>query len=105
MIHFQRAFAIISLLQATFVKASFYAVRQVSTFSSRPLFKGGKPQSVYFKCNTAIFAEAPLETKEGDPSEVIAKRIIVTGDVQGGYYRACVKNEVRQDHNATSAVV
>lgn len=28
-------------------------------------------------------------------SEIVARRIIVNGDVQGGYYRACVKNEVR----------
>lgn len=30
-----------------------------------------------------------------DPSEIIARRIVVTGDVDGGYYRSCVKNEVR----------
>ena len=29
-----------------------------------------------------------------DPNELIAKRIIVKGDVQGGYYRSCVLNEV-----------
>ena len=29
-----------------------------------------------------------------DPGEIIAKRIVVTGDVDGGYYRSCVKNEV-----------
>ncbi|KAL3827617.1 hypothetical protein ACHAXA_000490 [Cyclostephanos tholiformis] len=28
-----------------------------------------------------------------DPSEIIARRIVVTGDVNGGYYRSCVKNE------------
>lgn len=30
---------------------------------------------------------------EGDPNELIARRIVVTGDVNGGYYRSCVKNE------------
>lgn len=30
-----------------------------------------------------------------DADEVIARRIVVTGDVQGGYYRSCVRNEVR----------
>ncbi len=30
----------------------------------------------------------------GDPSEIIARKITVCGDVDGGYYRACVKNEV-----------
>jgi hypothetical protein len=29
-----------------------------------------------------------------DVKEVIARRLIVTGNVQGGYYRSCVKNEV-----------
>ena len=29
-----------------------------------------------------------------DPNEIIARRIIVKGDVQGGYYRSCVNNEV-----------
>lgn len=30
-----------------------------------------------------------------DQNEIIAKRIIVKGNVQGGYYRSCVLNEVR----------
>lgn len=30
-----------------------------------------------------------------DQNELIAKRIIVEGNVQGGYYRSCVLNEVR----------
>ena len=29
----------------------------------------------------------------GDPSDIIAKKITVTGDVDGGYFRSCVKNE------------
>ena len=29
-----------------------------------------------------------------DPDEIVARRIIVKGDVQGGYYRSCVLNEV-----------
>jgi hypothetical protein len=33
--------------------------------------------------------------KNEDSSEIIAKRIVVSGDVQGGYYRSCVRNEVR----------
>lgn len=99
MIHFQRAFGIISLLQATFVAASFFVVRQESSFSSRALIDLGNPHSGHFKRNSPIFAEDPLGTKEGDPSEVIAKRIVVTGDVQGGYYRACVKNEVRGENS------
>ena len=34
------------------------------------------------------------EASSVDPNEVVARRIIVTGDVQGGYYRSCVQNEV-----------
>lgn len=32
---------------------------------------------------------------DGSSSEIVARRIIVKGDVQGGYYRSCVLNEVR----------
>uniref|UniRef100_A0A7S2HY23 Acylphosphatase-like domain-containing protein n=1 Tax=Helicotheca tamesis TaxID=374047 RepID=A0A7S2HY23_9STRA len=28
-----------------------------------------------------------------DPNEIVGRRIVVTGDVQGGYYRSCVANE------------
>ena len=34
------------------------------------------------------------EASSVDPNEVVARRIIVSGDVQGGYYRSCVQNEV-----------
>lgn len=30
-----------------------------------------------------------------DSGEIVARRIVVKGDVQGGYYRSCVLNEVR----------
>ena len=32
--------------------------------------------------------------EEEDEDELIARRIVVEGDVQGGYYRSCVLNEV-----------
>jgi hypothetical protein len=35
------------------------------------------------------------DTSDSEASETIARRIVVQGDVQGGYYRACVVNEVR----------
>ena len=35
-----------------------------------------------------------LSAADGDDSDTVARRIIVKGDVQGGYYRACVINEV-----------
>jgi hypothetical protein len=38
------------------------------------------------------------DTTSDDPSDIVAKRIIVSGSsVQGGYYRACVLNEVCSD--------
>ena len=33
--------------------------------------------------------------EHGDSAEIVARRIVVKGDVQGGYYRSCVLNEVR----------
>lgn len=38
---------------------------------------------------------AANDPKSADADELIARRIVVTGDVQGGYYRSCVRNEVR----------
>jgi hypothetical protein len=35
------------------------------------------------------------EDNKGPDDDYVAKRIIVKGDVQGGYYRSCVLNEVR----------
>ena len=34
--------------------------------------------------------------EEQKPSDMVAKRIILVGDVDGGYYRSCVLNEVRR---------
>mmetsp|Transcript_34316 Transcript_34316/g.73141 ORF Transcript_34316/g.73141 Transcript_34316/m.73141 type:complete len:180 (+) Transcript_34316:103-642(+) len=45
---------------------------------------------------TALHAEGGDDSSAAaaaDPNEVIARRIVVTGDVDGGYYRSCVKNE------------
>ena len=36
-----------------------------------------------------------LASEHADDNEIVAKRIFVKGDVQGGYYRSCVLNEVR----------
>lgn len=45
----------------------------------------------------ATFDTTPLfmsDDANADDNELVARRIIVTGDVQGGYYRSCVLNEV-----------
>jgi len=41
---------------------------------------------------TALHAEGGGDAS-ADPGEVIARRLVVLGDVNGGYYRSCVKNE------------
>mmetsp|Transcript_2141 Transcript_2141/g.5036 ORF Transcript_2141/g.5036 Transcript_2141/m.5036 type:complete len:155 (+) Transcript_2141:157-621(+) len=40
---------------------------------------------------TTKFATA--DDNAPDPDDIIARRVVVTGDVDGGYYRSCVKNE------------
>lgn len=51
---------------------------------------------------TTIVASATVTTttrlsaapaSDGDEDELVAKRLVVSGDVQGGYVRACVVNE------------
>ena len=43
-----------------------------------------------YSTTTSLYA-----TSDGgaDQAELIARRIVVVGDVNGGYYRSCVKNE------------
>eukprot|EP00536_Pseudo-nitzschia_multiseries_P015599 jgi/Psemu1/218564/e_gw1.917.39.1 len=41
----------------------------------------------------AVAAASESDTSAKDPNEIVARRIIVEGDVQGGYYRSCVRNE------------
>jgi len=45
-------------------------------------------------CSRSLTVVYAAETGELDPSEVVARRITVKGNV-GGYYRQCVVNEVR----------
>eukprot|EP00986_Skeletonema_menzelii_P014835 scaffold10375_cov123-Skeletonema_menzelii.AAC.7 len=42
---------------------------------------------------TTRHAASSSSSAGGDPNEIIARKIIVCGDVDGGYYRSCVKNE------------
>ena len=48
------------------------------------------------KSTSSRMASIHAESVNGaeDPDEIVARRIIVKGDVQGGYYRSCVLNEV-----------
>ena len=46
--------------------------------------------------STSTTNESNSITDTSDNTDIIAKRIIVSGPaVQGGYYRSCVRNEVR----------
>mmetsp|Transcript_26438 Transcript_26438/g.37277 ORF Transcript_26438/g.37277 Transcript_26438/m.37277 type:complete len:143 (+) Transcript_26438:160-588(+) len=47
------------------------------------------PLTSKIAANTKLYASDDVADKD----EIVARRIIVTGDVQGGYYRACVNNE------------
>ncbi|KAG7353709.1 acylphosphatase [Nitzschia inconspicua] len=39
-----------------------------------------------------------------DPNEIVARRIVVEGDVQGGYYRSCVLNEAGRFRRLTGTM-
>ena len=51
--------------------------------------------SMMMMTTTTRHAASSSSSAGGDPNEIIARKIIVCGDVDGGYYRSCVKNEVR----------
>jgi hypothetical protein len=51
--------------------------------------------------STTTPPEGNSSIRGNDPNEIIARRIIVKGNVQGGYYRACVLNEVSVLSNGT----
>ena len=40
-----------------------------------------------------VLGMAADDSTGGDPNEIVGKRIIVTGDVNGGYLRTCISNE------------
>lgn len=63
-------------VQSPATTASRIKIRRSSTAHRRPTLLG-----------------ATTTDGEKDPNEIIATRIVVTGDVNGGYYRSCVKNE------------
>jgi acylphosphatase len=44
----------------------------------------------------AAHPEEDHTNNDNGTQEIIARRIIVKGDVQGGYYRSCVLNEVNK---------
>jgi hypothetical protein len=65
---------------------------------------------LHFTCLTTAYSVLPkaicqrqevisrqyMSAEPNNGMDVVARRIIVVGAVHGGYYRACVKNEVRE---------
>ncbi|KAL7476162.1 hypothetical protein ACHAW6_002043 [Cyclotella cf. meneghiniana] len=50
-------------------------------------------------CATSSQLAMTTDSADLDPNETIARRIVVTGDVSGGYYRSCVTNEAKRFRN------
>uniref|UniRef100_A0A6V2PX56 Acylphosphatase-like domain-containing protein n=1 Tax=Ditylum brightwellii TaxID=49249 RepID=A0A6V2PX56_9STRA len=76
------------------------ALRTASTMASIPessMNKAFARQQTTFGDRSRIYrmADGDADVGVADPNEMVARRIVVTGDVQGGYYRSCVANEVR----------
>lgn len=71
--------------------AIFSTVLVFLIFSSSPLVNA----FVSPKCPSqpAFSTRILAESTDVDPNEIVARRIVVEGDVQGGYYRSCVRNE------------
>lgn len=46
-----------------------------------------------FYRQSQLYSYSYSSPSDSDPQELIARRIVVTGAVSGGYYRSCVKNE------------
>jgi len=73
------------LLFAVLLCSSSWLV-QVQAFVS-PIY----PSSQHHAFDFRVAAES--ETGDNDPNEIVARRISLEGDVAGGYYRSCVRNE------------
>jgi len=74
-------------------------IQTVSAFTFPADPKGFLKKNPKFKQQSRLQETANGESKIADPKELIACRIQVQGAVQGGYFRACVKNEARRFRN------
>jgi len=74
------------LLFAVLLCSSSWLV-QVQGFVS-PIYPSSQQQHAF---DFRVAAES--ETGDNDPNEIVARRISLEGDVAGGYYRSCVRNE------------
>lgn len=82
---------------------AFYLIQALllrSSLAFTPLTLGGRPSrvgTIAFTTSTLAVVSESSETSKADSpfdeNELIAKRLVVSGDVQGGYVRVCVSNE------------
>ena len=75
-----------------FLGAVIAALAAVSSKATVNAFTGVQPLLTvhsYRGMRTSLTAE-----KNGEETEIVARRITVRGDVNGGYVRTCVLNEV-----------
>lgn len=79
------------LLAVLLVQASLL-LPLASAFSSTNLVGGPRRLAVADTSTVVLSESASAAAEEGD-NELVAKRLVVSGDVQGGYVRACVLNE------------
>jgi hypothetical protein len=66
-------------------------------FAPSPAFSVAATSTGARAVSTLSFASTSSDTSSFDQNvsdDVVARRIVVKGAVQGGYYRSCVRNEV-----------
>jgi hypothetical protein len=73
-----------SSLVAVVLCAFLATIHDATAFSSVSVDRG---------CRQRYLGVVKASVDAGDPSDIVARRIIVKGDVHG-YYRVCVLNEV-----------
>ena len=62
--------------------------------TTRAFLAAPSSPSVVTSSHPSMSLSATSNSEEDD--DIVARRIVVAGDVQGGYYRACVLNEARR---------
>lgn len=71
---------------------------RIGAFSTQPRTPTAGASCTSFSFHGTLWCSASDKAASniaGGPKEIVARRILVTGDVQGGYLRACILNEVR----------
>ena len=82
-----RTFLFLALIQSAILQSCMGFSVQPFAASFHFSQSGGSQRLVHMSDSSAAAAQAGSD-------DLVACRITVTGDVHGGYYRACVQNEV-----------